>query len=201
MKILREKEAENFLEKEGFKVVKRKFLKKKSELKHLIFPVVMKLSAKGVIHKARIGGVITNIKCLNDAEKAFDKLSLIKGFEGVLIQEMIKGEELILGLKHTPEFGMAIMVGAGGRKVEERKDVSFRVIPINKKEAEHMIKEISFYKELKRKKINFNSLIKNILKLSNLGQKYPSIAEFDINPLMITRKEAVIVDARVIFNR
>lgn len=201
MKVLREMDAENFLEKEGFNVINRKFVDKKSELKNLVFPIAMKLSAKGVIHKARIGGVITNIKCLNEAEKAFDKLKKKKGFEGVLIQEMFKGEELILGLKHTEEFGMAILIGAGGRKVEEKKDLSFRIIPITEKEAENMIKEINFYKRLKKKKINFNLLIKNIVKLSNLGRKYPSIMEFDINPLMINSREAVIVDARVIFNK
>lgn len=197
-----EKEAENFLEKEGFNVVKRKVVKNKNELEKAISfvgsPIAMKISSKKIVHKARVKGVIVNIHGLKAAEKAFNKLKKIKDFEEVLIQKMIMGQFLIIGLKKTPEFGLAIMVGAGGGNVERMHDVSFRICPINEKDADEMLKEIRFYKRLKQKHVNFNAIKKNLLKISNLSKKYPSIEELDINPLIVNEKEAIIVDARIV---
>lgn len=202
MKALTEKEAEEFLEKKGFKVVKRASIEDKSQLKkiNLKFPWVMKVSSSQIMHKAKIGGIKLNITNLKDAEKAFSELSKIKSFESILIQEMIYGEELIIGLNKTPEFGLTLMVGKGGSKVEQEKDVSFRIIPLNKKDAEEMIKEIKFYKILEEKNINLKLLIKNIIKISELASKYPNILELDINPLIANSKEAVVVDARIILD-
>jgi len=202
MKVMIEKEAENFLEKEGFNVVKRKTVKNKEDLKRASsfvgFPIAMKISSKKIVHKARVKGVIVNIHGLKAAEKAFSRLKKIKDFEEVLIQKMIMGQFLIIGLKKTPEFGLAIMVGAGGGNVERMRDISFRICPINEKDAEEMIKEIRFYKRLKEKHVNLKMIKKNLLKISNLAKKYPSIDELDINPLIVNEKEAVIVDARIV---
>jgi len=202
MKTFTEKEAENFLEKGSFRVIKRSFVKNKGELKSanedINFPWAMKLSSRKVVHKKKVGGVILNIKNLKEAEKGFEKLLKIENFEEAIIQPMIKGEELIVGLKKTPEFGLTIMIGAGGSSVEEKKDVSFRVFPIEKKDANEMIKELKIYRELD-KKVDINLIEQNLLKISSLAKKYPNIQELDINPLIVNKKEAIIVDARISF--
>ena len=198
MKNLTEKEAEDFLEKNNFKVAKRVFIKNKEEINkvRINFPWVIKISSKHIAHKSKIGGTILNITNTKQAEKAFEELSKIEKFEGVLIQEMILGEEFILGLKNTPEFGIVIMFGKGGTNVEKEKDISFRVPNINESDAEGMLEEIKFYAQVKNK-INKKEIIKNILQLSNLSEKNPSIQELDINPLIVNNKEAIVVDARL----
>ena len=200
--MLTEKEAENFLEKENFEVIKRIFVKNKDELKNvgekINFPWVMKVSSKKISHKKKIGGVILNIKSLDEAQIAFEKISKIENFEQVIIQSMIKGEELIIGLKKTPEFSRVIMLGAGGSNVEEKKDVSFRVCPIKESDAEEMIKELKIYGEIE-KKVNLELIRQNLLKISKLAEKNPNIQELDINPLIVNLNEAVIVDARISF--
>jgi acyl-CoA synthetase (NDP forming) len=201
MKLLTEKEAEDFLEKEGFKVTKREFIKNKSELanitKKISFPWVMKISSRHIVHKTKIGGTMLDIKNIEQAESAFDKLKTIKGFEGILVQEFIKGKELILGLKKTPEFDIVIMFGKGGTNVEQEKDISFRIPPIDEKEAENMLKEIKFYKNLK--KVNMKKIKQNIIKLSKLTEKFKNIQELDINPLIANKNEAIVVDSRISF--
>jgi len=201
-KTFTEKEAENFLEKENLKVIKRAFVKDKNELKNagkkINFPWVMKISSEKIIHKKKVGGVILNVKNLNEAQIAFEKLSKIENFEQIIIQPMISGEELIIGLKKTPEFGITIMLGAGGSSVEEKKDVSFRICPIEKKDAHEMIKEIKIYNELNRK-VDVSLIEKNLLKISSLAKKHPNIRELDINPLIVNKKEAIVVDARINF--
>ena len=194
MKIILEKEAEDFLEKNQFSVVNRNFIKNKSQLRNikLSFPWVMKVYSKKIIHKNKANGIILNIKNLSQAEHAFIKLSKLKGFQGTIIQEQIKGQELILGLKSTEDFGLSILLGKGGTDVEKIKDITFRIIPINQKDAEQMIKD------LKIKINNKQAIINNLLKLNKLALKNKNIQELDINPIILTKNKATIVDARII---
>ncbi|MAG61868.1 hypothetical protein CMI43_03600 [Candidatus Pacearchaeota archaeon] len=194
MKIILEKEAEDFLEKNQFSVVNRNFIKNKSQLRNikLSFPWVMKVYSKKIIHKNKANGIILNIKNLSQAEHSFNKLSKLKGFQGTIIQEQIKGQELILGLKSTEDFGLSILLGKGGTDVEKIKDITFRIIPINQKDAEQMIKD------LKIKINNKQAIINNLLKLNKLALKDKNIQELDINPIILTKDKATIVDARII---
>lgn len=197
---LTEKEAEDFLEKEKFEIIPRAIIKTKEEILKvkIKFPWAMKISSKKIVHKAKIGGIALNIINKEDALAAFEKLSKIEGFEAIIIQEMMQGEEFILGVKQTPEFGHVIMFGKGGSKVEEEKDVSFRVFPLTKKDGREMIQEIKFYKTIEQKNINKKKIIENLLKISDLIKKYPKITELDINPLIATSENAKVIDARII---
>ncbi len=199
MKIFIEKEAEDFLEKEDFRIVERFYLKNESELKEAVkkigFPLVMKVSGKKIIHKNKINGVKTGIKNYKEALEIFRRFKKKKNYEGVLIQRNVKGEEFLLGIKKTPEFGHVIAFGSGGIRVEEKKKVNFRVCPFDKKVAEQIIKEINDGRKLENKEIN--EIIKNILKLCKLSEKYPRIKELDINPLFVNSEECVVADARM----
>ena len=201
MRLLLERQAENLLEKEGFNVNNREYIKSRKEIEKikLKYPLAMKVISKKAIHKAKVGGVVLNIKNKKEAEKNFDKLREIKGFEGVNVQEMTKGKFMILGLKKTEEFGLVMMFGEGGIEVEEKRDISFRVCPVNEKDADEMIKEIKFYKKIK-KKANLKLIKMNLLKLSKFAEKHPKINELDINPLIVNKDDAVIVDARAVIN-
>ena len=108
------------------------------------------------------------------------------------------GEETIVGLKKTPEFGHAIMFGKGGSKVEEEKDVAFRILPASSKEIDEMIKDTQFHKILEERQVNMKILKRVIKQVVNLAKKYPKIIELDLNPLFVTSKEAKIADARII---
>lgn len=201
---LTEKDAEDFLEKEGFDVVKRALIAKEEEIigleKKIAFPWVMKISSSKLSHKARFGGVLLNITNQIKAQEAFDNLSKIEGFEGCLIQETSLGEEIIIGIKKTPEFGHALMFGKGGSRVEEEKDVSFRVLPITSKELEDLIKEPRIFKILEEKQANLKLVKNNLKKVIALAKKYPNLIELDINPLFISQNKATITDARIIFD-
>ena len=201
-KTLTEKEAENFLEKEKFTVIKRATITNNEQVKTLTktinFPWAMKLSSTKIAHKAQVGGVILNIMNSMAAQEAFDKLSKIDGFEEAIVQEMFSGEEAIIGIKKTPEFGHVILFGHGGSNVEKEKDVSFRVLPASKKELKDMIKETKFYKTLEEKDIPLDSIEKNISKIQDLVKKHPNIIELDINPLTLSKTKAKIIDARIV---
>jgi len=204
MKQLTEKEAENFLEKEGFALVLRRSASRKEQLesisKKLSFPWVMKASSPKIVHKGKLGGIILNIKSLFEAEEAFDKLAKIDNFEEVIVQETLSGEEAIIGIKKTPEFGQVLMFGKGGVHVEQEKDVSFRVLPVSAAEIKLMIKETRFYKTLEEKNVNLELLKDVLFKISKLAKKHSDISELDINPLFVNSDNAKIADARIVLD-
>lgn len=206
-KILAELEAENFLEKNKFPVVKRDKAKTEKQAiqvaNKLKYPVALKIIGKNILHKSDVGGVVINIKDEKELIKSFKKLKKIKGFQAVLVQKFIPGHWILIGLKKDPTFNHVITLALGGIYTEILKDTSFRVCPITPKQAKEMIQELKFYKILKgsrgQKKSNINALEKVLVKTSNLAKKYKKIQELDINPIVLNEKDAIVVDARIIF--
>jgi len=197
MRIFTEKEAENFLKKNGFKIFKGIYIHKKIELERVLknfeFPVVMKVSGEKIIHKKKINGVVVGVSNFEEAKSTFEKLIKIKDAEEVLIQEQISGKEFFLGIKKTPEFEHVLVFGRGGTDVEEKKQVVFRVCSVlEKKDIQEMFKELKIEKN--------NCLEKNIFKLCGLVKKFPEISELDINPFFMQKNlVGKIADARVIW--
>lgn len=207
MQIMTEKEAENFLEKNGFPVVRRIFSNNLEETikaaKIIKFPLVLKICSSKILHKSDVHGVKANINNFEELKNSFEELKKINNFEGVIVQEYIDGQLFIAGLKKDITFGPTLLFGLGGIFTEIIKDVSFRVCPINKKDSFDIIKELKSYKILEgirgQKRVNLNSISEVLLKLNNLSQYY-DIQELDINPLVVNEKISKIVDARIVFN-
>ena len=174
------------------------------------FPVVLKVSSVDITHKSDAGGVKVNLQNKAEVKNAYD--SIINSckaavpnarIEGVTVQGMAKpGVEVIMGIIKDPSFGPVIMFGMGGIFVELFKDVSFRVVPIEKADAEEMIDEIKGKKLLQgyrgQEPANFNSLQQMLLKLSEFANSTPEIKEIDMNPVFANKDGAVVVDARII---
>ncbi|PIU47163.1 acetyl-CoA synthetase [bacterium (Candidatus Gribaldobacteria) CG07_land_8_20_14_0_80_33_18] len=167
---------------------------KKAEkfVKKIGYPVVLKIFSLTILHKTDMGGVKMNIKNNKELKKAFFDLIKIKRIEGILVQKMGAGKEIVLGMKRDFQFGPVLMFGLGGIFVEALKDVSFRICPVSKKEAIKMIKEIKGYSILKgqrgEKPLAIEKLAPLITKLSNLSLKEKNVKEIDLNPLIINEK-------------
>ena len=205
MQVMIEKEAEDFLESEGFNVAERKICKSLPEtLKAAMkfsYPIVMKVVSRKILHKSDVGGVALDIKSNNELKEEFRRMSRLNGFEGVMIQHYIEGVYVLLGLKKDQSFGHVVVVGAGGIYTELFKDVSFRVCPITRHDAQDMLKETNFYKVLKGargKHYVTEPIIEALVKMSHLAKKHPEIKELDINPMIIDSRKGKIVDARII---
>ncbi len=111
--------------------------------------------------------------------------------EGVVVQEMVSGgTELILGVTNDPLFGPAVMVGLGGVFAEVMKDVSFRLAPITRSEADSMLRELRGFPLLDgargRPKADVPAATEALMRLSALAVELrDSLAELDINPLTV----------------
>ena len=173
--------------------------------KEISYPVVLKIISKDIIHKSDIKGIMF----ADDEDElisSFEKLEKIAKrkkakLDGILIQKKESGKEVIVGMKHDSQFGPVILFGLGGVFVELMKDVSFRIAPIDKKEAEAMIDEIRSSEILKgfrgESPVKISALTDILVKVSNLSMKEKKILEIDFNPIIIDEKSAKIADARV----
>ena len=202
MKYISEVETEKFLSRRGFNVINHYFCTSKSKIKYALkkvkVPFVMKVSGKNIVHKNKLGGIKLDVKTYSNAIEEYSKLRKIKGSNGVLFQSKIQGKEFLIGVKKTREFGHVIGFGSGGTDVEEKKDVSFRVTPLDKEEIKKMIKETQSSRGLL--KPDGEAIEKIIFDLSKLLEKHPEISELDINPLIVKDGKATIVDARMVID-
>jgi acyl-CoA synthetase (NDP forming) len=112
------------------------------------------------------------------------------------------GVEVIIGMTKDAQFGPVLMFGLGGILVEVLKDVAFRIVPLTKRDAHEMIKDIKGYPVLEgyrgQEPADVAFLEDLILKVSDFVDKNPEIKELDLNPVFAYKDRAVAVDARVI---
>jgi acetyl-CoA synthetase (ADP-forming) len=174
------------------------------------FPVVLKIVSPDILHKSDAGGVKVNLKNTEEVRSAYGKiLENAKKYNatarvvGVLVQEMApQSTEVIVGAIKDPQFGQTLMFGLGGIFVELLKDVTFRVAPITREDAEEMIREVKAYPLLRGYRntpaADVNAIVDVLLNTSRLVMDYPEIKELDLNPVMAYEKGAKTVDARII---
>jgi acetyl-CoA synthetase (ADP-forming) len=215
--ILTEFESKKILKQAGIPVVETKLAKTQKEAvslsQKMSFPVVLKIVSPDVIHKSDSGGVKLSINSVTEVKKAYDEIlkKVRKQYphaviHGVSSQKMVRpGTEVIIGTSKDPQFGPVIMFGLGGIFVELLKDVSFRVIPVEQRDAHEMIKEIKGYPLLQgyrgKEPASLSALVEIILKISKLMEENPQIKELELNPIFAYRNKAVAVDARIILER
>jgi acyl-CoA synthetase (NDP forming) len=105
------------------------------------WPVVAKAVADSVLHKARAGGVITDIRTPTELSAAFHRLrKLAPDVRGVFLQAFTPGgRELFAGLRRDPHFGLVIGCGRGGTEVERQAQVAFRLLPATTNDLHSLI--------------------------------------------------------------
>jgi acetyl-CoA synthetase (ADP-forming) len=212
--ILTEFESKKILKQIGIPVVETKLAKTQKEAvsfsQKIGFPVALKIISPDVIHKTDSGGVKLGLKNVSEVREAYHEIleALRKQYpdaviHGVSVQKMVRpGTEVIIGTSKDPQFGPVIMFGLGGIFVEVLKDVAFRIIPIDRRDAQEMVKEIKGYPLLQgyrgKEPANITVLVEMILKISNLIHKNPQIKGLELNPIFAYKDSAVAVDARII---
>jgi len=168
--------------------------------KVLAFPVVAKII--GPLHKSEVGGVIVGIANPDELVSAWQRLSRLEHFEGVLLQEMIGGAEVIIGANKETGYGHVVMFGLGGIFTEVFKDSQFALAPLGLQESERLIRSIRSIKMLEgvrnQKGMSIAKLADYLTRVSMLVHDFPQISEIDLNPVKGEGENLSIVDCRVI---
>ncbi len=178
----------------------------------LTAPFVVKVVSPEILHKSDAGGVALNLADGAAVAEAIavmarkPKIAAAK-IDGWLVEEMIpQGREVVIGGYRDPQFGPMMMVGLGGIFVEVLKDVSFRICPISRTEAQEMLAELKGRALLQGARgeaaVDEEALLDAMVAIGGtnglLMTLADDIAEADLNPVIVSARGAIAVDARFI---
>jgi acetyl-CoA synthetase (ADP-forming) len=174
------------------------------------YPVVMKIVSSEILHKTESGGVVLGITSENELRVGFKRIVANARsscprcrIRGVLVESMIpQGVETIIGALRDDQFGTSVMFGLGGIFTEVAKDVSFRVAPISRFDAEDLVDDLRFSAVLKgyrgRAPSDRNAIIDILLRTCRLMAEVPEIESLDLNPVIVHETGAIAVDGRIL---
>lgn len=163
------------------------------------FPIVMKVV--GPVHKTEVNGVRLNIINQKQMKATFNELMKIDGATGVLVQRMLKGEELYVGAVKQGGFGHIVLCGLGGIFLELINDTASALAPMPYTEVQSMVHSLRGYPLIKgyrnKKGLNEEKFIDIIMRIGALVHIAPEIMELDLNPLKAYEEDVIVVDARI----
>jgi len=215
---LLEHEAKSVLTAWGIPVNRTELVRTKEEAleaaNSIGYPVNVKICSPDILHKSDARGVKVGINSGEELKHAFDEImENARAYRsdarilGVTVSEYVPpAREVIVGGMKDPTFGPTLMFGLGGVWVEVLRDVSFRVAPIDRVDAEEMIREIKGYPILEgvrgEPKADIDALVDILLKAGRLTYEFQEIEEMDINPIFTFEegRGAKAVDARFILS-
>lgn len=170
------------------------------------YPLVLKGCSSQISHKTEKNLIRVDIRNEEEARAAFEEISAgIGDGDGILVQEMVKGQrELVIGLTRDPQFGPCVMFGLGGIFTEILKDISFRVAPLEERDALEMMKEIKGARILDgvrgMEPADLDAFSRILITVGQIGLENERISEIDINPVIISGNQPVAVDALVVLS-
>ena len=210
-KSLSEHESKNLLRHYGIPVAREVLAEDREEFIQAVsaigFPLVVKGCSSDLTHKTERNLVRVDIRNRQEAEAAFEEIrSAMEGENSaLLVQEMVKGtRELVVGMTRDPQFGPCVMFGLGGIYTEILRDVSFRVAPLEKKDALQMTREIRGHKILEAVRgmppADMEALCRILVAMGKIGLDHEAVKEIDVNPLILSGSNPVAVDALVVLS-
>lgn len=202
VKILPEHEAKKLLVEHNIPTTNFRKIKRREDLQKLDlkYPLALKVSSPKILHKTDVGAIALNIRNKEELIEKYDKMRKKFKEEIFLVEEMVpQGVEVIAGIYNDKLFKKCIMAGIGGIYTEIYNDVSFRLLPVKKRDLYDMIKDLKGYKifEGYRKKVDKEAFVDILLKISKIGEKM-KINQMDLNPIFLYEKGAKVIDAKII---
>jgi len=173
------------------------------------FPLAVKINSADIPHKTEAGGVKLGINSVEELKAAAEAvttnaLAYKPGakLEGVLVQQMAGGLEVIVGGLNDACFGPTVVFGLGGIFAEVLKDVTYRFAPFGVEAAREMVQEIKGAIVMNgyrgKEKLDIEALAQTLSRVSWLLHDHKDrIAEMDINPLFMTPKSITAADALI----
>ena len=212
--LLNEVEAKTLMHEAGVPVVRTVLADSSEQAKEIAgelgYPVALKVVSEDITHKSDAGGVMLDIADADAVAVAYEAIlsnSLAAvpeaEIEGVAVQNMAPaGTEVIVGMTTDPQFGPVVMFGLGGVMVEVMKDVTFRVLPLTKRDVRQMVADIKGRVILDGVRgappADVEAIQDALLKVADFVSANPQVRELDLNPILVNENGAVAVDARIV---
>ena len=223
--LLNEVQSKQLLAAYGIPVVETEVGKSEEEAvdlaKKIDGPVVLKIFSETITHKSDVGGVKLNLRGAAAVRRGYREIAQgavafhaprgvsrsASPFLGVTVQPMIAqdGYELILGSSIDSQFGPVLLFGAGGYFVEVFKDRALGLPPLNRTLARRLMERTQIYSALQkgfrgRGATDLAALEELLVRFSQLVIEQRRIKEMDINPLLVSPKQIIALDARIVLH-
>jgi len=165
-------------------------------------PVALKAVVPGLQHKTDAGGVQLGLQDPDAVMAAARRMQRRLGAERFVVQAMVPaGVEMLVGVVSDPQFGPVVACGAGGTAVELLGDVAVRLAPVGAREASDMVRALRTFPLLDgyrgAPRADVAALEDVVARVGALAAAHAGIAELDLNPVVVSPRGAVAVDARV----
>ena len=167
------------------------------------YPVVAKVVSPEILHKSDAGGVKTGIRDAGGLREAMDRFASLDRYEGTLVEETVRGLELIAGAKVDEQFGPVILLGIGGTGVEIYQDTVIRMAPLEARDVTSMVNGLQAHKLLEGYRggdpVSMDALTGALVAFSNLVMEMADrIESVDLNPLICSPDRCIVADARIL---
>ena len=174
--------------------------------KKIGFPIVIKTLKQNIHHKTEVKGVYTNIQDLNELKEKYLDLETRLGKKIMLGKMILSGIEWSLGVKNDAHFGPTVMISLGGTLIDLLEEKLVLLAPFSSGYVEEKLKNLKSFKLLKgfrgSNELSVSKLCETASKLSFLAFDFKGlIQEIDINPIIVTEKQAIAVDNVFISNK
>ena len=212
--LLSEAEAKELLAAAGVPVTETRVASSADEAASIAdelgYPVVLKIVSPDIAHKSDVGGVALGFEDADAVREGYEAmLARVQDaapgatIAGISVQRQAEpGTEVIIGSTTDPQFGPVMMFGLGGVFVEVLKDVAFRIVPLEERDARQMVRDIEGFAILEgvrgQPPADTDALERIILQVSQFIAEHPEVEELDLNPVLAYADGAVAVDARII---
>lgn len=174
-------------------------------------PLALKIVSPDVPHKSDVGGVELHVGGKAEARNAYDRVrrrvqERLPGvrMEGILVEEMVTGSlEAVASVTRHPELGAVLMAGLGGLWVEALRDVSFRLVPVDRADVVEMLDELKGAAVLRGIRggagVDRDALVEALLALSEFSREFrEELHEVEINPLAVLPDGVCAIDAMIL---
>ncbi|MDR1404938.1 MAG: acetate--CoA ligase family protein [Candidatus Methanoplasma sp.] len=169
------------------------------ECSRMGYPVVMKILSPDIAHKTDVGGVAVGVKNAEEARTAFDKImASCKAakpnvrLDGVSIQQMVFGQEVILSMIRDAQFGPVVSFGLGGIYVEILGEISQAHVPMSEQQLDKMVTSTKAHKLMSGARglpvADIDAMKDMIRRIVAIAEDNPEIYELEINPVIVGKK-------------
>lgn len=210
-KVLSEYESKQILKAYGIPVTREVLVDQENDIPkaaaEIGYPLVMKGCSSEIAHKTEKGLIRVDIRTKAEAQAAFREIrrGMAGHAGGVLVQEMVKGRrELVMGMTRDGQFGPCVMFGLGGIFTEILRDIVFRKAPLEREDAMAMMREIRARSILDAVRgmeaADRDRLAGMLMQLGRIGVELDAVREIDLNPVILSGKNPVVVDALIVLS-
>lgn len=165
------------------------------------YPVVAKTGSPEIVHKADLGAVHADLRTPADVRAAYYEIAAATGDDRVLVQPLVRGVELLLGLLRDENFGPVVVAASGGTLTELAGDRTCRGLPLTDVDAAGMIEglraDVLMGGFRGSPPADRAALTDALLRVALIAERFPEVVELDLNPIMVGAHGAIAVDARI----